>query len=313
MNSHEPISDAPHPSPLRRWLREPLVHFLVAGLALFVVYRALNPATTAQQNSHRIELTEDDLRQLDVGWMAQWQRRPTAEEMRGLVDNKIREEILYREALAFGLDQEDTIVKRRLAQKMEFLAEDVSALRDPEAGELKVWFAQNSSRFALPGRVTFRHLYFSPDKRHEQVQEAAARGLETLASKPADAPEAAHLADPFMFQDYYGDRTPEQVANVFGGKFAESLFQLKAGAWQGPIESGLGWHLIWVDSLTPGRVPAFAEVEPSSMKSEWMADQRAEAKRKMFEVMKACYEIVLPGAPAQAAAGDGTLHAKEAR
>src|SRR5215203_3417944 len=123
MSSHEPMSDAPPPSSLQRWLRQPLVHFLVAGLALFVVYRALNPATAAQQNSHRIELIEDDLLQLDVEWMAQWQRRPTAEEMRGLVDNKIREEILYREALAFGLDQEDTIVKRRLAQKMEFLAE----------------------------------------------------------------------------------------------------------------------------------------------------------------------------------------------
>ena len=313
MNSHEPMSDAPHPSPLQRWLHEPLVHFLVAGLALFVVYRALNPATTAQQNSHRIELTEGDLRQLDVAWMAQWQRRPTAEERRGLVDNKIREEILYREALAFGLDQGDTIVKRRLAQKMEFLAEDVAALREPEGGELKVWFAQNSARFALPGRVTFRHLYFSPDKQGQQAREAAMQGLEMLTGKPADAPEVAQMADPFMFQNYYGDRTPEQVANVFGGKFAEALFQLQVGAWQGPIESGLGWHLVWIDFVTPGRVPTFEEMEPSVIKSEWIADQRAEAKRKAFAAMQARYEIVLPNASAQAAAGNGVLSAQETR
>ena len=88
------------------------------------------------------------------------------------------------------------------------------------------------------------------------------RALETLADKPADAPEAAQLADPFMFQDYYSDRLQEQVANVFGAQFAKALLQLEPGAWQGPVESGLGWHLVWVESLTPARVPAFEEVEP---------------------------------------------------
>jgi hypothetical protein len=276
--------------------------------------------------------------------MAQWQRLPTTEEMRGLVDNKIREEILYREALALGLDQGDTIVKRRLAQKMEFLTEDVSAVRDPEANELKAWFAQNSSRFALPGRVTFRHLYFSPDTRGQQAREAAMHALQKLLGssfppfakggqhavrgdfslrQPRNPPyppfrkggdeEVSKLADPFMFQDYYGDRTPEQVANVFGSKFAEVLFHLKRGAWQGPVESGLGWHLVWVDSLTPGRVPTFEEVEQSLNKSEWLADQRVEAKRQAFEAMKARYEIVLPNASAQAAADNGALSAQETR
>jgi peptidyl-prolyl cis-trans isomerase C len=310
MNACELVSGGPQPSVLKRWLREPLLHFLVAGLALFAIYRALNPAALEQANLSRIELTNDDLRQLEVGWTAQWRRPPTSEEMRRLVDSKVREEILYREALALGLDQGDTIVKRRMAQKMEFLAEDMSDLREPNREELEGWFAKNPQRFTVTGRASFRHLYFSFDKRGERAREAAERALERLSSQLADSPEAATLADPFMFQDYYGDRSPEQVANVFGAKFTRSLFQLEAGAWQGPIESGFGWHLVWVESMTLARVPAFEEVE-SEVKSEWVAEQRAEFKRRAFGAMKARYEVVLPGTPAKAAVGNGTLPVKE--
>jgi peptidyl-prolyl cis-trans isomerase C len=113
------------PSRAKRWLREPLLHFLVAGLALFAIYRTLNPIPEQPDEGKRIVITEDDLRQVQVAWRAQWQRFPTPDEMRGLVDSKIREEILYREAMALGLEKGDTIVKRRLAQKMEFLADDI--------------------------------------------------------------------------------------------------------------------------------------------------------------------------------------------
>jgi len=281
------------PSPLRRWLREPLLHFLVIGGVLFAAYGVLNPQTGDRFRSSQIRLTEDDLRQMAVVWAAKWQRSPTPEEMHSLIEEKIREEILYREALALGLDQGDTIVRRRLAQKMEFLAEDTSAIRDPAAAELKAWFEQNRGRFAQPGRISFRHLYFSPDRRGERARDAAAGALDKLAGKPADAPVAANVGDRFMYQAYYGDRLPEQVANVFGTTFAQSLFQLKPGAWQGPVESGLGWHLVFVDSITPGRVPAFEEIEPD-VKAEWVAEQRADAKRRAFEAMRARYEVVLP-------------------
>jgi len=277
----------PQRSLLTRWLREPLLHFLLAGLALFVLYRALNPAADLPVNPRRIELTIDDLRQLDAGWMAHYHRHPSPEEMRSLVDARIREEILYREALVLGLEQGDPLVKQRLAEKMDFLAEDADAAGEPQPDQLKTWFAANAARFALPARITFRHLYFSPDKRGAQTKEAAVHALATLSGKPADAPEAAGLADRFLFLDSYRDRTLEQLANVFGNPFAESLFKLQPGTWQGPIESGLGWHLVWVDSLAPERVPAFGEVDPALIQSEWSADQRAEARRHAFEALKA--------------------------
>jgi peptidyl-prolyl cis-trans isomerase C len=129
MDSHEPAADKPVPSLLRRWLHEPLLHVVLIGLALFVVYYALHPDAGQPQNSNRIVITADDLAQIQLAWMAQWHRPPTPEEMRNLLDGKIRQEVLSREALALGLDKDDTIIKRRLAQKMEFVMEDASALR----------------------------------------------------------------------------------------------------------------------------------------------------------------------------------------
>jgi hypothetical protein len=276
------------------WLREPLLHFVLAGLALFLVHQALNPAAANRDASGRITLTEDDLRQMTIAWQAQGRPLPTAEQMQSLVEARVREEVLYREALALGLDQNDTIVKRRLAQKMEFLAEDVAALRDPTGDELRAWFEKNAARFALSPRASFRHLYFSPDRRGDRARGEAARALLKLAGKSGDWPGASALADPFMFQDRYNDRSFAQLANLFGPPFARAVLDLTPGSWHGPIESGYGWHLVWVDSITPGRVPAFEEVEPDA-KAEWVAEQRADAKRKAFEAMRARYEVVLPG------------------
>jgi peptidyl-prolyl cis-trans isomerase C len=277
-----------------RWAREPLLHFLLIGAALFVIYHWLNPTAANSDTSRRIELTNDDIRQLEISWTAQWQRPPTPEETRNLVEDKVRQEILYREGLALGLDRGDTIVKRRLAQKMEFLTDDVSALRDPSLDELKKWYAKNGSQFSLPSRITFRHLYFSSDKRGAQARDAAASALAKLADNPGATIDLRSLGDSFMFQDDYGDRTADQVANVFGRKFADELFKLKPGAWDGPVESGLGWHLVWVESITPGRTPEFEEVEISEIKSQWLAAQRAASKRELFATMRARYEIVLP-------------------
>jgi peptidyl-prolyl cis-trans isomerase C len=291
--SDRSASSSRHWRRLRAGLGEPLVQFVLIGTALFLGYQILYQGRDPGTASTRIELTDDDLRQMSVAWLAQGRSAPTPEEMRSLVDMRVREEILYREALALGLDKGDTIVKRRLAQKMEFLFEDVSALHEPTKDELRAWFETNADRFARPPRASFRHLYFSPDRRGARAREDAARVLDTLRGKPASAPQGAALADRFMFQDYYGDRSFEEMAKLFGPRFAQALLQQPPGAWRGPIESGYGWHLVWVDSLTPSRVPAFEEVEAEA-KTEWMANQRDETRRRAYEAMRSRYEVVLP-------------------
>jgi peptidyl-prolyl cis-trans isomerase C len=284
---------------LRQGVREPLVHFLLIGAALFGIYSFLHRGQSANVN-RQIVLTLDDLKQLDVSFVSQWHRQPTPEEFTGLVEGHIREEVLYREGLAMGLDKDDTIVKRRMAQKMEFLSEDVAAAHEPTTQELKDWFAKNGQKFALPNRATFRHLFFGFDRRGQNAQMDAFSALAKLSGKPEDSLLGNSLADPFMFQDYYGDRAPDQLAKEFGPVFAEGLFKLKPGSWQGPIESGYGWHLIWIESIVPGRVPNFEEVEPD-VKTAWLADQKAEQWRKAYAQMRAKYEVLVPKPPEEPA------------
>ncbi|MGP0594428.1 peptidyl-prolyl cis-trans isomerase [Nitrospira sp. T9] len=305
----EPASVGQTPARIMRWGREPLLHFLLIGVALFVGYHALQPETTGRDVSDRIVLTGDDLRQLKATWLAQGRPSPTPEDMRRLIENKVREEIFYREALALGLDKEDIIVKRRLAQKMEFLVEDLAALRDPTTEELRAWFEKNPERFTPAPRASFHHLYFSPDRRGAGVKEEAESAREQLNGRPLGTPVPGTLADTFMFQDSYNDRTPEQVAAVFGTTFAETLFLLTPGSWEGPIESGLGWHVVWVESITPGLTPAFEEIEPG-IKAQWSEEQRIESSRRTFDAMKARYEVILPNAPTMVDRTKGGVRAK---
>jgi parvulin-like peptidyl-prolyl isomerase len=268
---------------------------------LFAAYGAFHRGQGAKPPSYQIVLTLDDLRQLQIGFAAQWQRAPTPHEMVGLLENRIREEILYREALAMGLDRDDAIVRRRMAQKMEFLAEDVSTVHEPTTQELRTWFAQNTATFAQPPRVTFRHLYFSPDRRGKSAWSDATDALKKLKGRPSSWAGAATLGDPFMFQDYLADRTPDQIAKDFGPAFSRALFVQKPGEWTGPIESGYGWHAVFLDSLEPGRTPAFEEVE-QDVKTAWLAAGKEKAKEAAYKAMRDKYELVLP-APPEGAAG----------
>jgi len=281
---------------LKRLLREPLLHFLLIGLALFAIYAYLHRGRLGIESSRQIPITLDDLRQMDLYFQSQWHRPPTPQEFQAMVEDKVREEVLYREGLAMGLDKDDEIVKRRMAQKMQFLAEDVAAAHEPSTAELKAWFDKNTNKFALPSRYSFRHLYFSPDKRGKNAQEDAAKALAKIAGQQEDSKLAASLGDQFMFQDYYGDRTPEAIAKEFGPQFAVALENLKPGSWQGPVESGYGWHLVYLDTVIPGRIPAFEEMEPD-VKTAWLAEQKKTAWDKAYKEMRAKYTVLLPGPP----------------
>lgn len=288
----DPAPASPAAPPVARWWHEPLLHFVLIGIVLYAVYRLANPAAAAggSDTPNRIVLTQDDIVQMTLTWRAQGRPMPTPEQVANLIEARVREEVLFREALALGLDKDDTIVKRRLAQKMDFLAEDLSTLAEPTPQELKAWFEANPQRFALPPRLSFRHRYFSPDRRQSRTFEDARRALPALArAGSVDAPGAG---DVFMFQDRYVDQSSEQLAALFGPAFARALVEQKPGSWQGPIESGYGWHLVFVEELTPGRIPLFEEIEPE-VKQEWIASRRAEAKQKMYETLRARYEVVL--------------------
>jgi peptidyl-prolyl cis-trans isomerase C len=291
---------------MKRLFREPLVHFLLLGGLLFAVYGYVERGHGSVQQSKQIRLTTDDLSQMFQLFRSQWRRDPTPEELRTLIEDKVQEEVLYREALVLGIDKDDTIVRRRMAQKMQFLAEDVAAAREPTRAELATWYETHRDQFASPPRISFRHVYFSPDRRGKRAHDDAAAALTKLAGQPEDTNLTATIADTFMFQEYYRDRTPEYLGKEFGPNFALAIAKLSPGSWQGPVESGLGWHLIFVDMLIPGSLPAFEEVE-ADVRAAWLAEQKAQAWEKAYEDMRAKYTVLLPAPPEQASAnGDAS-------
>ena len=283
-------------NPLKRWLREPLLHFLILGAVLFAVYSYVNRGRGGAEPSRQIVLSLDELREMDIYFESQWHRPPTPAEFQAMVEDKVREDVLYREALAMGLDKDDTIVKRRMAQKMQFLAEDVATAHEPSSAELKAWFDKNKDKFALPSRISFRHIYFSPDRRGKSAEQHATTALAQLGGQPVDSKIVASLGDRFMFQDYYGDSAPDAIAKEFGPPFAVAVEKLKPGSWQGPIESGYGWHLVFVTTVIPGRIPAFEEIEPD-VKTAWLGEQKRQAWEKAYAEMRGKYTVLLPGPP----------------
>ncbi|EXI86305.1 MAG: peptidylprolyl isomerase [Candidatus Accumulibacter regalis] len=291
-----------NPISIKRLLREPLLHFMVLGAVLFVGYAYLEPDAEAG-SSYEIALTLEELTQLHTIYESQWRRSPTPEEFSAMVENKVRQEVLYREALAMGLDKNDEIVKRRMAQKMQFVAEDLAAAHEPTTEELRAWYAENSDKFAMPKRLSFRHLYFSPDIRGAKAYDDAVRSLAELDGQAVDSQLAETLADRFMYQGYYADQTSVSLAKEFGPQFAVAVEALAPGSWQGPIESGFGWHLVYVDSLVPGRVPAFEEIE-RDVKTAWLGVQKEVAWRKAYEEMRAKYTLRIPVSVDGAAVAD---------
>jgi peptidyl-prolyl cis-trans isomerase C len=297
-------------STLKRWLREPLLHFLIIGLVIFGFYAYINRGRSGSASPRQIVLSLDELATMEAYFESQWHRRPTPQEFQAMVEDKIKEEVLYREGLVMGLDKDDTIVKRRMAQKVQFLAEDVATAHEPSIAELKAWFEKNSSKFALPSRYSFRHVYFSPDKRGTNAHEDAAQALARIAGQPENSTLITSVADRFMFQDYYSDRTPSAIAKEFGPQFAVALEKVKPGSWQGPIESGFGWHLVFVDTVIPDRIPAFDEVE-SEVKTAWLGEQKAQAREKAYQSLRSKYTVLLPAPPDKQTASAPALPPKQ--
>ena len=281
---------------IRYLIREPLVHFLLLGAFIFGVYQ-LTPAGRGQdaaQNEIRFSLAE--ITALNEQFQQQWRRLPTQQELDQMIENRVKQEILYREALAIGFDKDDEIVKRRMAQKMQFLVEDEAAALEPTTAELRQWFDKNSAMFAQPPRLGFRQLYFSPDQRGSRARTDAEQALAKLTGQTADAEIASSLGDPSMFPNYYADRTPEYLGKEFGAPFAMAVARLPVGSWQGPVESGFGWHLVFLNSVIPGRVPTFEEVE-GDVRTAWFSEQKTLALDKAYKELRASYKVLLPAPP----------------
>ena len=279
----------------RSRLNGPLVQLALAGGVLLVVARVLSPDQGPRAEAPQIVVSDADVRAIVASWKLQGRPAPSALELASLVQARVREEILYREAVALGLDRKDEIVRQRLAQMMEYLLDDVARLDGPDDGEVEAWFARNRTRFAEPARATFRQIHFSSDRRGSRARADAAAALATLpgARDPRDDADGAPLGDPSLIEGVHEDRLLPDVAAQLGAEFSAALPGLPHGVWSGPVESAYGWHLVRVDALTPERIPSFAEIEPE-VRAAWDQERRVKLRADAYDAIRARYEVVLP-------------------
>lgn len=273
-------------SRLSRWLNDPLFAFLLIGAGVFAVESAWRAAQ--RDAEYTIVVPPAESRRLAELWQTQTGRAPTPSELQGLLEEHVREEILVREAKRLRLDEGDAIVRRRLVQKLAFLTDDLAIGEAVDEAELRRYFEDNRERFETPAAVTFSHIYFSP----EQRADARADAERVLAALDADAWRSA--GDPFMLGRTYAYASLERVRKDFGDAFAAAVASLPAeGAWQGPLRSVYGQHLVRVDANTPVRSPDYAAAKQRVV-AEFDAERRAAANREYFEELRARYTVETP-------------------
>ena len=281
---------------MKKWLKEPLLHFLVIGALIFIVFSMVNTQEISVDEKKIVVSTGDIERQAAI-WLKSRNRPPTEIELKGLVDSYIREEVYYREALALGLDQNDTVLRRRLMQKMEYLSEDIAELNPPDQAALNAYFLAHKEKYELPARVSFTHIYFNFDKHGRQIVEDAKSVLaEIQAATSPDNVHAPDLGDQFMMQYTFTLKTPFQVVRLFGQGFAKQLFQLEKNSWKGPIESSYGLHLVRINEKVDARMPELASVI-DKVRTDWMSEQRQKTNKEIYERFKERYEIVVEEMP----------------
>jgi len=278
--------------------REPLVHFLALGAALFLLFQWRGGGGP---ESRRITVTPGQIEHLSAAFARTWQRPPTEPELKGLVDEYVREEIATREAVTIGLDRDDTIIRRRLRQKLEFVVEDDVASTKPTDAELQGWLDGHPEVFRVEPAVALRQVFLSPDRRGEQAGADARALLERLRRLGKDA-DISKLGDSLMLPAEIPLSPARDVARDFGRDFAESVVRLEPGNWEGPVESGYGLHLVLVLERQEGRRPALAEVR-DAVEREYMAARRKQQLDAMYERLLARYKVVveMPKAPSAAA------------
>ncbi len=278
-------------------LREPLLHFLFIGAAIYLLYGAF-AEIAPEENDKTIVVSAAEVEWMQTSWQKRWNRPPTPDELDGLIQQYIRETVLYREALTMGLNQHDQVIRRRLAQKLEFLAKDLVALTPPTDEELVAYFDAHKDRYQEPALYTFTQVFFNPDKRGNATLDDAEAIKATLTARGDAIEDASALGDDFMLQSYYPEKDPLEILKLFGSGFAESLMDLTPGQWHGPVLSGYGTHLVYVSSIREPSPPVFAEVREQVVQ-DWTSERSEELNEQFYANLRDGYTIVIEELVAQ--------------
>lgn len=273
---------------MKNVLREPIVHFWIIGAALFLIFELFDDP--AGSEAERIVITNGQVENLLQRFARSRQRLPTGEELQGLVDEYIKEEILYREALLLGLDKDDSVVRGRMRQKMELMSDSIAELTAPTDEQLRDYINSHPDKFATEPRISFRQIYLDPDKRGDAIQEEARRLLSVLSDFQGKV-NVAGLGDSLMIPQSYTLSPVNEISDRFGERFGRDLMEIGRGQWTGPLQSGYGLHLVQVSDYIERDLPKLEEIR-KIVEWEYFAASRKEMRESIYARLREKYIIV---------------------
>ena len=272
-------------------LREPLLHFMFIGAAIYLLYGVF-AEPVLEEDDKTIVVSAGEIEWMQTSWQKRWNRPPTPEEFDGLIQQYIKETVLYREALTMGLNQHDQVIRRRLAQKLEFLAKDLVALTPPTDAELQAYFEEHQARYQSPTLYTFTQVFIDPDKRGDATLDDAEVIKANLIVQGDAVEDPGTMGDDFMLQNYYPEKDPIEIRKLFGSGFTESLLELSPGQWRGPVLSGYGVHLIYISSVSEPPAQVLADVRERVVQ-DWEMERGEELNNKFYASLREQYTVVI--------------------
>jgi hypothetical protein len=278
-----------------RLLREPLLQFLALGAVLFALYGLAGKRGV--EAPEKIVVSASQVANLGDAFVRTWRRPPNEQELRGLIEDYIRDEVFYREGRAAGLDRDDVIIRRRVRQKMEFLAGEMS-VPEPSDAELAAYLASNPERFRAEDQLTFHQVFLSATRRANTI-DSDSKQLAGILARADGAVDATALGDAFLLGEEFRDVSPSKVTSIFGESFAKQISVTEKGRWQGPISSGFGQHFVFISGRVPGNLPPLDAIRPA-VQREWANARRLEAEQKLYASLRGRYEIVIEQPQAKA-------------
>ena len=305
---------------VKKPLHEPLFHFLLIGTGLFLLFGwrggpYSQPGGQSGLQSTKIIVTQGQIEHLTAKFTRTWQRQPTEQELKGLIDDYILDEISYREATAMGLDRDDPTIRRRMRLKLETLNEDIAAASPPTDQDLQDFLEKHPDSFRREPQVAFRQVYLNPDRRGANA-DADARTLLAQLQRSGPDTDLAGFGDLLMIvSNNLPLSTVSEIGRLFGGQFGWNVLELTPGRWQGPVISGYGLHLVFVTERKPARLPELADVR-DQVEREWLYLRKKEMQEAMYKKLREQYTVVVeepPRAEGKGSAVAATLPAKGAR
>ncbi|WP_226667939.1 peptidyl-prolyl cis-trans isomerase [Microbulbifer aggregans] len=276
------------------WSRDPSLHFALIGAVLFGINSFFSSSDSIENND--IVVSESRINHLAAVFERGWQRPPEPQELEGLINDYVREEVLYREAIRQGLDKNDTVIRRRLRMKMEFLARDLVEAIEPADALLQEYYQKHIDRYTQPAQYSFEQIFLDSDKRPQVAEDAR-----IVLTKLVAGADYRELGDNNLLQHHFSKISSERIDRVFGGSFSLQLTELPQEQWVGPLTSAYGEHLVRITSYQPEQFPEFAEIRTDVLR-DWQIEEQKKILETQYNTLRANYQIQI-ASPSREVAG----------